>query len=89
MFKRSEQVFSFLTESKFSEEEKLHHLEQIKKKFKAQQTKANRQGKKQTNTTLSDTARQQLDKLAESAHLTRTKVIELLIQNAYQNGMPE
>ena len=88
LFSKAEDVFSFLSYSGFSQEEKLHHLEQIKKKVKYQKTKANREGKKQTNTTLSDTARAQLDKLAEREKITRTKVIELLIQNAYERGMP-
>ncbi|NLY65359.1 MAG: ribbon-helix-helix protein, CopG family, partial [Alcaligenaceae bacterium] len=57
------------------------------KKYKARQTQANRQGKKQTNLSLSDAARTQLDQLAKRERLSKTEVIELLIQGAHERGL--
>lgn len=87
-FIKLEDVLVFLDGTHFSLDEKRYHLEQIKKKFKAHQTQANREGKKQTNISLSDNARLQLDRLAKKEKRTKTEVIELLIQNAHEHGMP-
>lgn len=83
-----EDIFEFLDSSHFSSEEKIYHLEQVKKKFKAQQSQANRQGKRQTNLSLSDKTRAQLDQLAERKRMSKTEIIELLVQNAHDRGMP-
>ncbi|CAM5553622.1 ribbon-helix-helix domain-containing protein [Eoetvoesiella caeni] len=87
-FAKQKDVLTFLDRTDFDLDAKLYHLGQIKKKFKAQQTKANRQGKTQTNLSLSEKAREQLDELAKKGAQTRTELIELLIQNAYEHGMP-
>lgn len=87
-FSEMENILGFLDGTNFSQEEKLHHLEQIKKKFKAQQTQANRQGKKQTNISLSEDARRQLDDLARQQQRTKTEIIELLIRNAHEHDIP-
>lgn len=85
-FSRFEDILEFLDGTTFSQEEKLHHLEQIKRRFKAKQTQANRQGKRQTNLSLSDAARTQLDQLANRERMSKTEIIELLIQRAYEMG---
>lgn len=87
-FARMEDIFEFLDSTTFRQDEKLHHLEQIKKKFKARQTEANRQGKKQTNISLSEDARRQLDDLARQQRRTKTEIIELLIRNAHEHDIP-
>lgn len=87
-FSKLENVLTFLDGTHFTLGEKLYHLEQIKKKLKAQQTQANRQGRMQTNLSLSEEARLQLDGLASKERRTKTEVIELLIQNAHERGMP-
>lgn len=86
-FSGFQDILEFLDSTNFSQEEKLHHLEQIKKRFKAQQTQANRRGKVQTNLSLSDIARSQLEELARRERKTKTEVIELLIQSAHENGL--
>ena len=88
-FSDMENILEFLDVTNFSQEEKLYHLEQIKKKFKAKQTKANRLGKTQTNISLPNTTRLQLDELARKERRTKTEVIELLIQHAHEQGMPK
>ncbi|QCP80884.1 hypothetical protein D0C27_02820 [Alcaligenes faecalis] len=85
-FSRFVEILEFLDGTPFSQEEKLHHLEQIKKRFKAKQTYANRRGKRQTNLSLSDAARIQLDQLAERERMSKTEIIELLIQRAHEIG---
>ncbi|MBK1782576.1 hypothetical protein JHL22_15290 [Advenella sp. WQ 585] len=87
-FSKLEDILDFLDGTNFTHTEKLYHLEQIKKKFKALQTKANRQGKKQTNISLSEESRQQLEELATQGGRTKTEVIEILIRKAHENGMP-
>lgn len=86
-FSKLSDVLSFLDAAGFDHGEKLHHLIEIKKKYKARQTYANRQGKKQTNISLTEETRQQLDELAKKERCTRTELIELLIQRAYKEGM--
>ncbi|NYT83221.1 hypothetical protein H0A70_17205 [Alcaligenaceae bacterium] len=86
-FSRFEDILEFLDGTTFSQEEKLHHLEQIKRRFKAKQTQANRQGKRQTNLSLSDAARTQLDQLAKRERMSKTEIIEFLIQNAHERGL--
>lgn len=88
-FSKMEDILEFLDSTDFSLEEQLHHLEQVKKKFKALQTQASRRGKTQTNLSLSDAARIQLDELARRDRRTKTEVIENLIQTAYVGGMPQ
>ncbi|WP_199265326.1 CopG family transcriptional regulator [Alcaligenes faecalis] len=78
-------VLTFLDSTNFDLDAKLYHLGQIKRKFKAEQTKANRQGKTQTNLSLSEHAREQLDELAKREGKTKTELIELLIHNAYEH----
>lgn len=86
-FSRFQDILKFLDNTNFSQEEKLHHLEQIKKRFKAQQTQVNRRGKLQTNLSLSEAARSQLEELARKERKTKTEMIELLIQSAHENGI--
>ncbi len=86
-FSKMDDILEFLDSTDFSLEEKLHHLEQIKKKYKALQTQASRQGKQQTNLSLSATARAQLDQLAKRGRMSKTEVIELLIQGAHERGL--
>ena len=86
-FASQKDVLTFLDSTDFDLDAKLYHLEQIKRKFKAEQTKANRQGKTQTNLSLSEQAREQLDELAKKGGQTKTELIELLIQNAYEHGV--
>lgn len=86
-FSKLEDILNFLDDTNFTHTEKLYHLEQIKKKFKALQTKENRQGKKQTNILLSEESRQQLEELTKQGRITKTEVIEILIKMAYENGM--
>lgn len=86
-FVRSDDVLTFLDHCPFTLDEKRFHLEQIKKKFKAQQTGANRKGKRQTNLTLSDDTSKVLDHLAEKYRMTKTELVECLIQNAHERGM--
>lgn len=86
-FSSLENILEFLDGTTFSHEEKLHHLEQIKRRFKAKQTQANRQGKRQTNLSLSDAARTQLDQLAKRERMSKTEIIEFLIQNAHERGL--
>ncbi|MFV9475518.1 hypothetical protein ACM5Q9_13955 [Advenella sp. RU8] len=87
LFSKLDDILYFLDKTIFSPTEKLYHLEQIKKKFKALQTKENRQGKKQTNISLSEESRQKLEELAKQGRITKTEVIEILIKMAYKNGM--
>lgn len=86
-FSKLEDILTFLDDTSFRPAEILYHLEEIKKKYKARQTQANRQGKKQTNLSLSDAARTQLDQLAKRERLSKTEVIELLIQGAHERGL--
>lgn len=86
-FSKLADILTFHDGTDFSFEEKLHHLGQIKKKFKAQQTAANRKGKQQTNLSLSDDARRKLDALSKKERMTRTELIELLIENAHERGV--
>ena len=87
-FTKLEDVLKFLDGTNFSLDEKLYHLGQIKKRFKALETKANRKGKTQTNVSLSDSTRLQLDELARKERRTKTEIIELLIEIAHAKGMP-
>lgn len=82
-----EDVLTHIDDAGYSLEEALYHLEQIKKKFKAQQVAAKRKGKKQTNLSLSDDARKKLDALSKKEKMTRTELIELLIENAHEHGV--
>ncbi len=85
-FSKLEDVLEFLDGTDFNLEEKRFQLSEIKKKFKAQETATNRTGKKQTNLSLSDQARKQLEQLAKNERLSKTEVIELLIGNAFESG---
>lgn len=87
-FAKLADILDFHDQTAFRLEEKLHHLEQIKKKFKSQQVAANRKGKQQTNLSLSNEVRQMLEKLSETHRRPRTEIVELLIQNAHERGMP-
>ncbi|MGB6007769.1 CopG family transcriptional regulator [Castellaniella sp.] len=88
-FSKLMDVLVFLDGTNLQPDAKLHHLNQIKKKYKAQQTYANRQGKKQTNISLSDEARLQLDELARAQGRTKTGVIEQLIFQAHSKDSTE
>lgn len=83
-FEKQEDVLSFLDSTNFTLDSKLLHLEQIKKKHKSLQTKVNRQGKIQTNLSLSEEARRQLDDLAKEKSKTKTDVVEELISQAHK-----
>lgn len=86
-FSKKEDVLRFLDIAPFTLEAKLQHLDMIKRKFKAQQTRANRQGKAQTNLSLSDDARKQLDSLARKQGKSKTEIVEKLIQAAYTHDL--
>lgn len=86
-FASLDELLSFLDLPYLKTDEKLYHLEQIKKKYKAMQVQANRKGKTQTNISLSDRARQQLDSLSKKEGMSKTELIELLLQNATENGV--
>lgn len=88
-FSKVDDVFSFLDQNRFSDEEKLYHLEQIKKRFKTEEIKASRQNKKQTNLSLSDESRSQLNELAKRSRMTKTQLIEHLILSAVKYGIPK
>lgn len=86
-FSKPTDVLEFLDDTSFSLDEKRFHLEEIKKKFKAQQIAAKRKDKKQTNLSLSDDARKKLDFLAKRRRMTKTELIELLIENAHERDV--
>lgn len=88
-FSQQKDVLIFLDRTRFSLTEKLYHLDQIKKKFTNQDSQAKRQaqGKKQTNLSLSDEARRQLDELARAQGRTKTDVIERLISQAHSERL--
>lgn len=88
-FSKADDVFSYLDETNLRHDEKLYHLEQIKKRFKTEEVKASRHNKKQTNISLSDHARRQLDALASENRMTKTELIEHLILKAAENGLPK
>jgi hypothetical protein len=83
-FSKMDDILSFLDESLFRDDEMLYHLTQIKKKFRYHQTKANREAKTQTNMSLSNEVREQLDELARINNCTKTKMVELLIREEYE-----
>lgn len=85
-FQKLDDLLLFLDNTPFSFDEKLYHLEQIKKKFKAKEVAANRKGKQQTNLSLADDAREKLDSLAKKMRMTRTELVELLIETAYKDS---
>lgn len=82
-----EDVLTYIDSVGYSTEEALYHLEQIKKKFKAQQVAANRKNKTQTNLAISNETRKMLDTLARQHRMTKADIVELLIQNAHERGM--
>lgn len=86
-FSKSEDVLSFLDDSLFTQNEKLLHLELIKSRFKANQVRESRKNRKQTNISLSDDARNQLDQLATTTRMTKTQLIEHLIFSASIHGV--
>ena len=86
-FAKSDDLLLFLDSTSFSLEEKLHHLSEIKKKFKALQVAANRKGKQQTNLSISSETRKMLEKLSTKHRMTKTDIVELLIQHAHERGM--
>lgn len=86
-FAKKKDVLTFLDGTDFDLDAKLYHLEQIKKKFKAQKTAENRKGKRQTNLSLSSEVRQKLDELAEKQGMKNTELVEWLIKGAYERGM--
>lgn len=86
-FNNLDEVLAYIDDVGYSLEESLYHLEQIKKKFKAQQVAANRKGKKQTNLSLSDETREMLELLSNQNKMSRTELVELLIQKAHKNGI--
>ena len=87
-FKTKEDVFLFLDSTEFSDEEKLYHLSEIKKKYKSWQTQNNniKQGKKPTNLSLSYESRDQLSGLAKKEGKTMSEMVEHLIKEAYASG---
>ncbi|NYT66796.1 hypothetical protein H0A58_12575 [Alcaligenaceae bacterium] len=86
-FSRVTDVLEFLDNTRFSLDEKRFHLEEIKKKFKAQQVAANRRGKRQTNLALSDDVRKKLDELSEKEGMNKKELVEFLIEKAYELGI--
>ncbi|WP_323011293.1 hypothetical protein [Castellaniella sp.] len=68
--------------------EKTAIIQAIKKAFNAHKAKKNREGKEQTNLALDKATKRSLDRLAQKSKLTRTQVVERLIQYARKNGMP-
>lgn len=86
-FSRETDVLEFLDSTRFSLDEKRFHLEEIKKKFKAQQVAANRRGKQQTNLALSNDVRKKLDELSEREGMNKKELVEFLIEKAYELGM--
>lgn len=86
-FNNLDEVLAYIDDAGYSLEESLYHLEQIKKKFKSQQVAANRKGKKQTNLSLSEETREMLELLSNQNKMTRTELVEYLIQEAYKNGI--
>lgn len=86
-FNNLDEVLAYIDDVGYSLEESLYHLEQIKKKFKSQQVAANRKGKKQTNLSLSEETREMLELLSNQNKMTRTELVEYLIQEAYENGI--
>jgi len=86
-FSKPDDILEFLDGVSFSLEEKLYQLGQVKKKFKALEVAANRKGKQQTNLSLSDDVRQKLDTLSKRERISRTELVELLIEKAYEDGV--
>lgn len=86
-FSRLEDILMFLDDTHFRTDERLYHLEEIKKKYKAQQTAANRKGKQQTNLALSNDARKLLDQMAAKRGMSKAKLVEWLIQDAHARSM--
>lgn len=88
-FKNLSDVLVFLDTSGFELDEKRFHIEQIKKKFNLNKTKANLDGKKQTNLALREEIREQFDELAKKERMTLVEIAEHLIQHAHRYGMPQ
>lgn len=88
IFRNLEDIIAFLDRTAFKPDEKRYHLEQIKKKYKALETKAGRQNKRQTNLSLSDESRSQLNALARESGMTKTQLVEHLILSATVYGLP-
>ena len=86
-FSKLADVQGFLDDSGFMIDEKRYHLEQIKKKFKSMRVQDSRRARTQTNLSLSYDSRTKLDQLAERERMSKTEVIELLIQGAHEKGM--
>ena len=87
LFEKRDDLLQFLDGTPFSLDEKLYHLEQIKKRFKALEVAASRKGKRQTNLSLSSDVRQKLDTLSKRERMTRTELVELLIEKAYKDSI--
>ena len=80
-------VLAFLDTTSFSQDEKQYHLDKIKSRYGAKAPQNKRKVKKrQTNMSLSNEARKQLDELAERRRMTKTELVEYLILDAYTSN---
>jgi hypothetical protein len=88
-FSKLDDILFSLDSLEFNREARQFHIESIKKELKRQQARSNLEGKKQTNFALPEEVRRQLDELVEQHGLTKKQIIELLIRDAAENGLPD
>ena len=83
VFSSANDLLGFLDTSNFLEDQQLYQLEQIKKRFKTQQVQKNRKYKTQTNFSLSNQVRDELEELARLRNCSMTALVEDLISTEY------
>lgn len=78
-FTRLAELLDFFDHSGASPGEKELYVDKIKRRWSTQKTRENTPNKKQYNFVLTDNVNDALDKLHQDHHLSRTKILELLI----------
>lgn len=79
-FDSYEGLLIFFDKANFVHEQKLFHVEKIKKRWSQQKYRQNMSGKAQCNFILSERAIDRLNKLATTYDLSRAQILEILLQ---------